>query len=184
MTVTAVSDSRFLLARFQLDYVLRHRNPRNAIDALEKLPKDMPSAYKDTLGRIERAQNANALTVLSWLYHALHPLRRCELVEIISMKPGDRDLNPDYFCNSPELLAQACQALVEYDKSSDIVKFTHFTVQEFLEQRQFANLISRAIIAKVCLTYLMFDIFEGGIHPDRQSFNERRQKYQFSHYVV
>ena len=75
---------------------------------------DMPSAYEDTLHRIEKAQKEDiALPVLSWIYHALRPLRLYELVEVISIRSGDTVLEPDCFVDPPEMLVEACQGLFD-----------------------------------------------------------------------
>ena len=187
LTAELLSHCRFLLAKFQLDHVLSHEDPRNAINSLDNLPTDMESAYGDTLDRIEKDKaRTTALKVLSWVYHARRHLRLCELVEVITIqtRPPDKALDPDYFTNPPESLVQTCQGLVEFDQGSEIVRFTHFTVQEFLQQKYLDNLLSEVDIAKVCLTYLTFDVFEQGPCSDKESLNQRVKMHTFYEYAV
>ena len=62
-----ISDQdRFLLVKFQLDYVLDMEEPRDAIEALSTLPKDMPDAYNEVLTRIGKTKGKRtAIKVLS-----------------------------------------------------------------------------------------------------------------------
>ena len=101
------------------------------------------SAYREVLDRIDQAEGKEtALQILSWLFHAQRPLQMDELREILSIEtqPPDTELYPDFLFD-PVQIIHCCQSLVEFDKSSGIVRFTHYTVQEFLEKYQ-DNLLS------------------------------------------
>src|ERR1700736_5462772 len=127
---------RFLLVKFQLDYVIKKESPRAAIKALDSLPTDMNAAYIEVLDRIERANaQETALKILSWLFHARRSLRMEELQEVLSIEtdPPDTELMPEFFL-APERIIKACQGLVESDETNGIVRFTHYSVQEFLEK--------------------------------------------------
>jgi hypothetical protein len=126
---------RFLLAKFQLDYILNKETPREAIKALDTLPTDMVEAYREVLNRIDKIKgNRIAFQVLSWLFYAQRHLKMNEIREAISVEtnPPDSQLYPEYFLN-PDQVIHCCQGLVELDKKSEIVWFTHYTVQEFLK---------------------------------------------------
>src|SRR5271163_2873649 len=94
----------------------------------------MSGAYEEVLARIDDTKGKDtALQVLSYLFHAQRPLKMEELREILSIRtqPPDKDLYPEYFID-PVLIVHYCQGLVELDHDSGIVRFTHYTVQEFL----------------------------------------------------
>src|SRR5436190_22698925 len=79
--------NRFLLVKFQLDYILDKEKPRDAIKALETLPTDMESAYHEVLLRIEKDKSKEtALQILSWLFHTQRPLHMNELREVLSIE--------------------------------------------------------------------------------------------------
>ena len=61
-----------------------------------------------------------------------------ELQEVLSIEPNDIELNPDYFIESDEIIRR-CQGLVEFDETN--VRFTHYTVQEFLKNKYYDKLI-------------------------------------------
>ena len=177
---------RFLLVKFQLDYILDQEKPRDAIKALDTLPTDMETAYKEVLVRIDKTKGKDtALQILSWLFHAQRPLHMDELQEVLSIEtqPPDTELYPEYFID-PVQIIHYCQGLVEFDENSGIVRFTHYTVQEFLKAKYQDKLLSPTDLAKVCLTYLTFDIFEHGPCPNKEAFNQRMESYRFSDYAV
>ena len=172
--------------KFQLDYILEKENPRDAIEALDTLPKDMPDAYKEVLTRIDKIKGKHtALKVLSWLFHAQRPMTIDEIREVLSIRtrPPDTKLYPQYFID-PVQIIHYCQGLVELDHNSGIIRFTHYTVQEFLKENYQDRLLAPTDLAKVCLTYLTFDVFEDGPCPDKDAFNERMESYRFSDYAV
>ena len=47
-----------------------------------------------------------------------------------------------------------------------MIQFTHYTVQEFLIDNYQDKLLFPRDLAKVCLTYLTFDIFDDGSCPN------------------
>jgi Ankyrin repeats (3 copies)/Ankyrin repeats (many copies) len=173
---------RFLLARFQLDHILDKVRPRDAINALNTLPTDMDSAYTEVLDRIDKTGGKGiAIQILSWLFHAQRPLKMDELQEVLSIELDDTELNRDYFIE-PDKIIHHCQGLVESDETN--VRFTHYTVQEFLRNKYYDNLLAPKDLAKVCLTYLTFDVFENGPFSDRKSFNECWETHKFAEYAV
>src|SRR5438876_473958 len=156
------------------------------MNALSSLPKDMPEAYKEVLNRIKKVKGEKtALQVLSWLFHAQRPLKMGELLEALSIKtdPPDKDLNPEYFLD-PVLILNYCQGLVELDHSSQIIRFTHYTVQEFLTHNYEGMLLDPTDLAKRCLTYLTFDVFELDPCTSWKAFNQRMEPYQFADYAM
>jgi hypothetical protein len=152
------------------------------MEALGTLPTDMPSAYTRTLDRIEAARRTTVIKVLSWLFYARRPLHKDELREAISVRVGRTTL-PKPLVYS-DALVQYCQGLIIVDESSGIARFTHFTVQEFLEKHYKEKLLTVVDLARVCLTYLTFDVFECGACPDKNAYRQRMQDYRFSEYAV
>jgi ankyrin repeat domain-containing protein 50 len=173
---------RFLLVKVQLDYILDKEKPRDAIEALDTLPKDLSDAYREVLIRINETKGEDtAWEILSWLFHAQRPLKMGEIREVLSIRiqPPDTELHPEDFINEDQII-HYCQGLVELDLTSEIIRFTHYTVQEFLKYEK--KLLAPAQLAKVCLTYLTFDVFEHGPCPNKESFHQRLETYRFSDY--
>ena len=103
-----------------------------------------------------------------------------ELRELLVIEEGDTEL--DERQSSAEDIIAVCQSLIVCDPQSNVVRFTHFTVQEFLEKCK-DKLLLPTELAKVCLTYLAFDVFEEGPCPDEKSFNRRSNIHLSYDYV-
>lgn len=153
------------------------------IEALKSVPTNVSDAYEDILVRIENAQHKDVtLEILSWLYYARRPLLMDELREILSVRPGDTDLSPDYL-DTPEQVVQYCQSLILFEQESGIVRFSHYTVEEFLSKK--AGMLSPTVeLGKSCLNYLMFDEFANGPCSDDSSQERRLTNYRFSCYAA
>ena len=149
--------TRFLLARYQLDQILAEDDPQDALNALEKLPTDLSEAYSGIISRIEGKKgktSESTYRILSWIYRALRPLQMRELVEALSIQKGNTNLDPKLFI-SAKVILRRCEGLVSHDKISDEVRFTHFTVFEFLEKHCRHKLMRSIDISKICLKYLI-----------------------------
>jgi ankyrin repeat protein len=166
-----------------LDYILHFAEPYDAIEALSALPANMESAYVEIFDRIDKAKKPTVIKVLSWLFHAQRPLLKDELREAIAVCPGRTTL-PKPLVHSDALI-QYCQGLITLDEESEIIRFTHFTVREFLSPPQCQEeLLSVVDLAKVCLTYLTFEVFEQGRCRNENSYEKRINDYRFSKYAI
>jgi hypothetical protein len=184
-TPQIITEYRFLLGKFQLDHVMGYENPRDAMDAIKHLPTNMNTAYRKIFYKIKLGKGKHiGLKILFWLFHAKRSLYITELQEVLSIRtrPPDTELFPDFFMR-PDLLIHYCQGLVELDENSGIVRFTHYTVQEFLQQRVQSSLLSVLDIAEICLTYLTFNVFETP-YPDESSLRRLLETHRFTNYAV
>lgn len=174
---------RFLLAKLQLDHIFSFREPRKRMKALETVPRDMSSAYKDVMKRIEQSKPGDkelAIKILSWLFYAFRPLLMDELLEALVVEDGDRDLQRDDML-TPADVVECCKSLVVHEISTGLVRFPHYTVQEFIEGIKH-DLAPMEVVAKTCLNYLFFDEF--GEHCSILSVDDRKQKYKLSFYAA
>src|SRR5947207_7640783 len=100
-----------------------------------------------------------ALRILSWMHRSLRPLSMNELLEALvseEVAPGST-LEESLQCMlSPFDVIECCKSLVIYEKSSGLVRFVHFTVQEFLNTHSPADFPAPTHLAKACLAYLAF----------------------------
>jgi len=106
-----------------------------------------------------------------------------EIQEGLSVRLSDNGLFDDYFI-SPENLVNCCESLVVFDKVSQIVRFTHYTIYEFLRINYLTQLLSDVDLARVCLTYITFAVFRGGPCPDFEAMNTRYQTHRFGSYAI
>lgn len=177
---------RFLLAKFQLDHILSPKEPRERLKALKTVPKDMSSAYHDVMERIEQSDEGDtklALKVVSWVYRAQRNLSMRELRECIVVEEGDNDLERELMPSESDVI-DCCKSLVVYDESTGLVRFTHYTVQEFIARNIEGKLVPAINLAKTCLTYLTFSEFDkpSGFHLNYVYAN-RFVRYGLCRYV-
>jgi hypothetical protein len=110
---------------------------------------------------------------LSWITYAKRPLTTAELQQALAVEIGEPELAEENF---PELedMVSVCAGLVTVDKESDIIRLVHYTTQEYFERtREFWFPEAEAEIAKTCVTYLLFDIFESGFCVTDEEFEQR-----------
>ena len=172
--------------KFQLDHILSQMNPRQRMKALGTVPKTLDAAYNDVITRIEASGNVeDAMRVLSWLSRAQEPLTMNALLEALVIEEGDRELQRDYMLEPTDVI-ECCKSLVVHDTSSDIVRFIHYTVQEFIVTLK-NRLLDGTALAKTCLDYLALDVFKAPIKASwnyESYFYDRIQLYKFSLYAA
>lgn len=179
------ANSRFLLAEAQANFALDSRLPRNIMKALENpVPTELFKLYDIIL---ENIQNAGADTrdmaekTLSWIFRAKRPMKTNELIHAISIFPGDTDIMQEYL-PLLDLIIEECGSLIHHDTVTGTLVFAHKQVQQFLATQYSARLLTDIDIAKTCLTYFLFDVFEKDICKDRESFVQQWQVYPLASY--
>jgi ankyrin repeat protein len=196
-----LTTSRFLLAKFQLDHVLSYLEPNKRKKALKTVPKDIFTAYHEVIERIENSYGGHnqelASKIFSWLFYARRPLLMNELLHALAVdsegsnsdseeeEDGDDD-NESQKCKNddnllqPEQVIEVCRGLVVYDESSGLVRFVHYTVQEFIAQH-LKQWLQTSYLAKTCVDYL------ASFHEpcsSLESIKSRSEKYKFSRYAA
>ena len=176
---------RFLLCESQLNYVLSSYDPRVMVEALDSLPGSLEMSYKDTMRRIDEslpgAKNL-AHKTLSWVFHAPRPLQIDELRELLIVRPEDKGILDWTLPNDLGFVIEPCQGLITYDSDTKIVRFTHYTVQNYL--RGLVSIVNSDMdLAQTCLTYLSFEIFDEGPLWDVDALHRRMEQYKAGAYV-
>jgi hypothetical protein len=147
------------------------QNLNRGIDGLDK-------TYEQAMQRIEgqgEGMRELAKRTLSWIIHAKTPLSTVELRHALAVKPDTTKLDEDYL-PSINILRSICVGLVTVDEESDIIRLVHYTTQEFFKRTQRDWFPKAEIdIAKICITYLSFDIFGSGFCQSDKEFERRLQ---------
>jgi hypothetical protein len=103
-----------------------------------------------------------ATKVLSWISHAVRPLRIEEIQHALAVQIGDREFDQEGI--EPEtLLVSVCAGIVAIDDQSQTIRLVHYKVEEYFEKtkkNRFPN--AQRQIAETLLTYLSFDVFAEG----------------------
>ena len=178
-----------------MDYLCELPSDAARRKALDSLPPDLNSTYERILSRVNQGSAETQELVrraLRWLANYTHVTVQalCEAVSIdFGTTRQDTEAIPDEF----EILHR-CSSLVRKSEDGEKLELAHFTVKEFLQQIDPENISVGAyrydpgndglILAKVCLTYLMFDDFDQG-GPFSLGIVERRfVKYPLRRYTL
>jgi len=180
---------RFLLAKLHLDSVLDGSTPNKRKKALASLPQTLNGAYEIEMTRIKR--NAKyyevAKRALSWVYFAKRPLHMKELCDALAVHPIEdtqdadedgMDLDPGDL-EKPEFILDSCGSLILWDRATDIIGFSHYTVSQFFKENAAGNIEPELYIARTCLIYLGFR----GLCKGAESLHTRMMKYKFAKYA-
>ena len=154
------SFTRFLRAALHIEAVTQEDNLEDLMAALSKLPQDTDVIYKDALQRIrnQKSQRARrAEQILMWITFVQRPLMFSELLYALAIRPGDQKLVKDRLPKK-EMLLSACCGLVIVDEESQIIRFVHYTLEEYIVSiRQDLYPYAHREITTILLTRL--DIF-------------------------
>jgi ankyrin repeat protein len=178
---------RFLLPRLHLDHLGNQINVRKLREALDVLPSKLDETYASAMTRIQGQvpeYRDLALRTLSWISSASRPLRLEELLHALAVEPGDKGLDEDDSITE-SLLVTVCAGLVTLDVESSTIRLVHFTVEEYFKKtRQTWFPDADTQIARICLTYLSFDVFEKGFCGSDKELDDRLRQYPLFEYAA
>jgi hypothetical protein len=184
----SMTNKRFLLASFQLKYLLSFLSqPKKLVKALSTLPSTMEDIYDEIMQRIcddGETDSDLAICALSWVFHTAsgtgaRPLRMDEILDLLVVDPGESELNA--FRSSAEDVISVCKGLIIHDEINGVVRFPHLTVQEYLRNSKKLKPIS--YMAQICTTYLCFDEFENEC-DSLDTVKERLEKFKAAEFVA
>ena len=175
---------RFLIADLHIKSLCHPQKPSQVRSSLERMKfKKLEDVYAEVIIRIDQQASDDkelAWHALSWIVHALRPLKTSELCNILSLEPGANSIGDGDFYDIDDIIS-VCAGLVTVDKSIDIVRLTHHTTQEYLESLQW-KLYSELDIARDCVKYLSLRPFLTGSCSSGKLFRQRLQENPFLDY--
>lgn len=127
---------------------------------MSKGPDALDRAYEEATRRIDH-QPANrqyyARLTISWMVQCLRPLTPTELQHAVT-KPEHLERNPSASgLVKIDALVSFCAGLVTIDHESNVVRFVHYTTQEYFTRHRLTKWLPGAELdpARLCTTYLM-----------------------------
>jgi ankyrin repeat protein len=149
-----------------MDSLSREDNRRGLRRALSALPEDLNSTYDNLLGRIQRQDGKKvrrAKQVIAWIAFAARSLTVTEIQCALAIEPGDKQLEKDALPDIAPLLTN-CAGIVCIDRESKVIRFVHFTFQNYFMSNLAASQFSWAQteITRTCLICLLFEIMDTG----------------------
>ncbi|KAI0203100.1 hypothetical protein F4808DRAFT_52007 [Astrocystis sublimbata] len=154
----------FLLCKLHMDSLALESTPKAVRKVLEGIPvgdNAMKDTYDNAVQRIESQHHSNrewAIRTIQWICFAMRPLTATELTHALAVDQDDTELSEDNIV-STDLLIEYCGGLVVIEPESKIVRFVHFTTQEYFEAEKNRPLFAGTdgSIALTCITFLGFD---------------------------
>jgi ankyrin repeat protein len=187
---TVLTVVRFLLAQLHLNSLVGTRSPKALRDTLIKLPqgsKAYEHAYANCIERI-KGQTASAeelaMQALAWVVNAKRALTATELRHALAVELDELEFDEE---NLPDIddTVSVCAGLLTFDEESSVVRVVHYTTQQYFEQTQntwFPH--AEAHIARICVTYLSFRVFESGFCRGDEEFEERLRLHPLYEYAA
>ncbi|KAL6904007.1 hypothetical protein GGI43DRAFT_399401 [Trichoderma evansii] len=179
-----------LLAKLDLESLLEARSLKDMEIKVKTPLKDL-KVYDHVYEKIMERVNHQPLEpafyakgALSWITCARRPLTIPELLHASSVRIASSRFYEDDL-PSVQRIISICAGLVTIDKSSNIFRLFHYTAQEFFGQtRSYWFPDVKDDTAKICVTYLSFDVFKTGFSLTDAALEERLQSYQFYEYAA
>lgn len=148
--------TRFLWVKFQLEHICTLANETEVRAQLQKLPSGLDKTYDHIWAKITEKPNDTqkwALKVLGWLLYASAPLPSTAIIEATAIDSLDVSFDSKKTASSLQYLIEVCGGLVDFDENADVLRFVHYSVQEFLKPKLS---FMEDLAANVCFAALSF----------------------------
>ena len=178
--------NRFLLPKLHLDRLGSQISIRELRKALGLLPTKLDIIYDDAMERIKKQTESNvdlAIRALSWISHAVRPLKVDELQHALAIEPFQTKFDPEGVCDE-SLLTSAAAGLISIDEKSQIVRLVHFSAEEYFRrkrQKWFPDAEKNMTID--CLSYLGLKNFSNA-YLTNSRFQRRNTRFPFLLYAA
>ncbi|CAG1999994.1 unnamed protein product [Fusarium graminearum] len=162
-SISLKEQGMFLWAFLTIEDLCSRKCDAEIIKALETLPSELNTTLDRALDRIFRHKNAEiAQDIFRWIAAVREPLKVDQLQEALSIKVGDKVIDPRSRINGIEKLTQWCENLVRIDEEDDAVCFSHHSILDYLSKSDSGPWKDFHIdhqeadhhVGQVCLTYL------------------------------
>ena len=124
-------------------------------DFLGKLPEDLERAYDEIMNQINSQKGRSpeiARRAFLWVMCSCRPLPCGMLADAVSRDPETGAANPTGLDINAVL--EACRNLLMIDRSG-VCRFSHLSVQEYLEAHHYSNGQAHLVVGSVCLRVLL-----------------------------
>ncbi|KAI1124307.1 ankyrin repeat-containing domain protein [Nemania abortiva] len=155
------SNGMFLLATLQARQLRSASSLREVLERSHGLPEEIDGQYSMYLDRVKSQPRSKlALKAIQWVSCAYRPLQVQELVEALSVRSGDSNLDPTGM-TAVEKIVQAAGGLLVLDTDSNIIRLVHDSLRDYLYRNQSKALgMPHLSILATLATYLDFQAFD------------------------
>ncbi|KAL1872066.1 hypothetical protein Daus18300_004435 [Diaporthe australafricana] len=138
------------------------------LDNLSRGPNALEQAYEDAIERIDHQQENRqryARLTISWMVQCLRPMTPAELQHAVT-KPEHLERRPTASSLVKiDTLISFCAGLITLDRESNVIRFIHYTTQEYFTKERLAKWLPSAgsDTALFCTIYLMNPSLTGAL---------------------
>ncbi|ETI24164.1 hypothetical protein G647_03533 [Cladophialophora carrionii CBS 160.54] len=166
------SQGMFLWVVFQLESICAELTDEAILNALQRLPRDLPETFDRILRKLDREKvcdQALRRKMFALVAAAQRPLTTDELREAISVEPGATNWESKKLVNDIQKALAGCGSLVIVDEEDFSVRFAHHSVIQYITSASGDPTIAAyhvpwaaadLIMGEICVTYLNFGIFD------------------------
>lgn len=176
--LTSNARGMFLLPALQIEEILSNDTKSEVRRQLENLSTNLNELYTASISRI-RAQPARRQTTarktLMWLSHARRQLKVPQLLQALAtrLEGGVPMLDRDDILH-PKIVLDSCCGLVVVERDSNMIKFNHYSVEEYLRSYENHGLFTadecELLLSRTLLTYMRLPELEQAKSKGRQAF--------------
>ncbi|OAL25983.1 hypothetical protein AYO22_04610 [Fonsecaea multimorphosa] len=152
----------FLLPQLHMDAVSLAHSVEDVIQTLDTLPHGLEVSYQRALQRIRDQVPKDAelaFRILSWLSHALRPLKLEELQHGFAVQTGQGEF-PRTRIIDAEILIEVCCGIVTIEASNRAIRMVHFTAQEYFQSvKDQLFPLGNLDMAISCVSYLSLESY-------------------------
>ena len=139
----------------QLERLCTLKRDSDIRENLRRLPPKLSQLYAEIYSEIIKCEGRGHLSLVQhtfkWLLCARDPLKSADFLYALSF--GSTTSGQDF---SKDEVQDSCGSFVAFDTELDVLRFTHLSVREFLEeQEEFLPKASNALAAEICLRVLI-----------------------------
>lgn len=183
---------RFIWASFQLDIICRPSNDKAIRQALQELPRGLEDTYLQLLEQIKKRNLESldlAVRALTWIVASVNPMTLGQIVEAISIDPGDSSSDIEKMITDENDLLETIGSLVtlHWTQRDPYVTLAHFTLYEFFQSetlQKHASLSGFFVsdsawldCTAICAQYLSFSDFQSPCETELE-FLQRKASYK------
>lgn len=137
----------------QLNHICNQGNESEVIAQLKKLPRGLAETDERIWTRIntgDRTQRHWALRTLKWVLYAREPLNPRQMLCATSINPPSMIYNRSLEASDIIYLIRVCANFIVLDEQMNVLRFVHFSAQEFLREKLGSDATCNAYLADVC----------------------------------
>ncbi|KAJ3541927.1 hypothetical protein NM208_g1346 [Fusarium decemcellulare] len=177
-TIAAKEEGMFLWAFLTIEDICSKNTDADIRRTLQDIPTGLPATFERALGRIvQRRSQEIAKDIFSWAAAVREPLTLSQLQEALSVKVGQRTLNPDDLVSGIHRVPIWCENLVCVEETDSTVHFSHHSISMFLlfpdagEYRDFHLNKDKCDlkVGEICVTYLNLEGFRTALIETHQN---------------